>query len=236
MFAPLLDLLFPPACAACNAVLAEGERGPFCPTCSVSLEPLGERVCQRCGEPGLHPAGTCMRCVLEPPPFLRAFAPFAHTGALARAIHRFKYEDHPELAAPLGTLLTQSTAVLVESIRGRPVVPLPLHGVRFRRRGYDQAALLADEVARRLGQPASHQALLRARATQRQVGLTEAEREQNVEGAFVAAASHVRGGHFLLVDDVLTTGATARAATRALMEAGARSVFVLALARAFSES
>jgi len=149
---------------------------------------------------------------------------------VARAIHRFKYEDQPGLAGALGTALADF-ARRVGLGPGARLVPLPLHRARFRARRYDQAALLAAVVGRRLGAPVAWDGLLRIRPTLRQVGLTDAEREANVRGAFRAGRS-VQGRHLVLVDDVVTTGATARAAATALRDAGAADVRVLVVARA----
>jgi ComF family protein len=223
------SLLFPETCLGCRARVSRD--GDFCPDCAPLLEPLPATGCRRCAEPGRYPGDTCHRCAARPPPFDRAFAPFVHGGPLARAIHRFKYEDRPELARPLGLLLARQAAGFLSSAPAL-VVPLPLHRRRFLSRRYDQAGLLAAALAgasgRRLGWM-----LERARPTARQVGLPEAERERNVHGAFHASPA-VSGEGVLLVDDVLTTGATARAAARALREAGARRVEVLTLARAWS--
>src|SRR5215212_5787779 len=99
----LLDVLFPPACIACGKVLP-GEAF-FCEPCDAELERIPPMRCTRCSEPGDCPGAVCPRCRARPPSFARAFAPFAHQGAIARAIHRFKYEDHPELAPLLAALL-----------------------------------------------------------------------------------------------------------------------------------
>jgi ComF family protein len=154
-----------------------------------------------------------------------------HHGPIARAIHQFKYEDHPELAPLLAHLLALEAASF---LAGAPdlVCAIPLHRKRFHQRRFDQAQLLAGELARRTGRRCVPGALVRHRATERQVGLNESERDLNVAGAFRGQAS-VRGARLLLVDDVLTTGATARAAARALLGVGALEVQVLALARAW---
>jgi ComF family protein len=222
----LVDLFFPPSCAACGKPTQDGG-GPFCETCALGLCEVEEPRCARCGEPA---AALCSRCAQRPPPFARAFAPYVHEGPLARAIHRFKYEDHPELAAPLAEVLAGANGGLLNS--DVVLCAIPLHEARFRERKFDQAELLARALAKLSG-VAVASALTRTRATTRQVGLEDAAREANVAGAFRADPG-VSGKHLVLIDDVLTTGATARAAASALLEAGATRVDVLTVARAIS--
>lgn len=223
----LLDVVFPPACAACGAVIEQ--RQAFCERCSVEVSPLPEPGCGRCAEPGDFPGRLCPRCSHSPPPFERAWAPFSHEGAVAHAIHLFKYEDRPELAVPLARLLAEAAAPFASWADA--VCAIPLHRSRYRERKYDQAHLLASELARAAGLPCLSGALQRIRATRRQVGLDEASRELNLAGAFQGSGS-ASGRRLLLVDDVFTTGATARAAARAAMDAGALRVRILTLARA----
>ena len=230
MLQALLELLYPPACIACAKVMPV--RTAFCETCDLAVERLPPSRCRTCAEPGGFPGDTCPRCRALPPPFARAWAPFAHEGPVARAIHRFKYEDHPELAPALAELLASESRQFLSQAPG-PLVALPLHDRRFRERGYDQVQLLAGELARATGREAPVGLLTRARETRRQVGLSESERAHNMAGAFTADPA-VAGQDFLLVDDVLTTGATVRAAATALREAGATRVEILTLARAFS--
>ncbi len=225
----LLDILFPPACVGCGRVLPVNTS--FCEGCDAAVERIIDPRCRRCAEPGDFADATCPRCAARPPPFEAAFAPFAHEGPVARAIHRFKYEDHPELAAPLALLLASEAATFLAAAPGE-LCALPLHRLRLRSRKYDQAELLAGELARRTGR-VRIELLNRNRATERQVGLTEAARDANVRGAFVASPE-CAGRDLILVDDVFTTGATARAAAEALLQAGARSVRVLTLARAYT--
>lgn len=227
--AGLLDIFFPPSCVACGRVLAA--EAFFCAACDETVEHLTPDRCGVCAEPGVYAADQCPRCTARPPPFFRAFAPFAHEGAIARAIHQFKYEDHPELARPLAELSARESPSFLSAAPGI-VAAVPLHRGRLRQRRYDQAELLAGELARLTGRTRV-QALTRDRATQRQVGLSETDRDANVDGAFACTAP-VEGAEILLVDDVLTTGATARAAATALRRAGAREVWVFTVARAFS--
>jgi ComF family protein len=227
LLAEVLDVVFPPACAACDAVL--GARRFFCEGCEPLLLETGPVHCARCGEPGLFPAELCPRCRKQRPAFARAFAPYEHDGAIAKAVHRFKYEDRPELSGPLARLLEVESRAFLDAAPVH-VVPIPLHEGRYRARRYDQATLLAADLCRldrRL--VLCDEVLMRVRETQRQVGLSDEARVKNVAGAFEARRPPAK---VLLMDDVLTTGATADAAARALKRAGAARVEVLTLARA----
>jgi len=228
----LVDIVFPPACLACDAVLPGA--GFFCEACRGMVEETPAPRCARCGEPGRFDGGACPRCAARPPGFHAAFAPFEHAGAVARAIHRFKYEDHPELAKGLAHLVAMAARDEVDTALPGALVPVPLHTARFRERKFDQATLLAVELAKLLQRPLEDAWLTRVRATERQVGLSDAQREANVQGAFTATAN-AKGHDLVLVDDVFTTGATARAAAKALLDAGAAKVTVLTVARAFRE-
>lgn len=222
----VLPLLFPERCGACNAL---GE-SPFCTGCAQTLLPL-VAGCPVCGAPGddeLLPAlrpRRCLHCRERAPPFARATAPFLHGGALADAIHQLKYAGREDLARPLGLLFAGC-----DPPRADVVVALPLHKSRLRQRGFDQAQLLAREAARRYGLPLLP-LLERTRATRQQVGLDRPARELNLRGAFIASP-RARGLRVCLVDDVLTTGATAAAGARALLDRGALRVEVRTLARA----
>lgn len=224
----MLDVFFPPACVACDAVLPAP--GFFCEACAPLVIESAPSACARCAEPGPFGAGTCPRCLRRPPAFGRAWAAFAYEGAISRAVHRFKYEDHPELARPLGELLARRAQAFLAAAPGA-LLPLPLHAARYQERKYDQATLLAVAVARVSGRGLRDDVLDRVKPTTRQVDLSEAQREANVAGAF-AVRGEVQGERFVLLDDVLTTGATAREATRVLLGAGAAGVDVLTFARA----
>jgi ComF family protein len=221
-----LDLIFPPRCAACDEL---GE-SPFCGVCAETLVPL-PAGCPLCGVPqdetllpALRPR-RCPHCRTHPPRFAFATAPYLHGGALADAIHRLKYERREDLGRALG--------VLFEACPGPKsdvLVPIPLHPRRLRQRGYDQARLLADAAAERFGLPVAP-LLRRVRETGQQVGRDRVARDRSVRGAF-APSGTVVGLRICLVDDVLTTGATASAAAGALLDAGAARVEVRTLARA----
>lgn len=178
---------------------------------------------------------------MAPPPFERAVAYGLYQGRMRDAIHAFKYGRLHPAATGLGVLLAQAIAQLAEEAPSEMlVVPVPLHRSKRSQRGFNQARALAEQALRSLRQthPAwrlklAPAALLRLRATESQAGLSPHARRVNVRGAFrVADRGSVEGKHLLLVDDILTTGATARSAAQALLKAGAASVWVATLARA----
>jgi ComF family protein len=156
-----------------------------------------------------------------------------HQGPIARAIHQFKYEDHPELAPILAAVLAREARDFIDTAPGI-LCAIPLHRSRLRSRKYDQAQLLVQQLAYQTGRSAGD-CLRRIRNTRRQVGLSEAQREQNVAGCFEAGGEW-SGKSVLLLDDVFTTGATARAAASVLRAAGAVEIQVLAIARAFAQT
>jgi ComF family protein len=222
--AALLDLLYPPRCAACREGLDSSAEEPFCPTCRDAIDPVPPG-CARCGLPG--PAPVCGACLAAPPPFVACRAAGLLGGPLADAVHAFKYGARPALARPLGAWMSAG----IPWPAGVTVVAVPLGRRRRIARGYDQAALLARSAARERGLPFLAGAVRRVRETPPQVGRSRTERLANVRGAF-AAGPGVLGRDLVLVDDVVTTGATAAACAEALLVAGARSVSVAALARA----
>ena len=195
-----------------------------------------EYSCAACHTPFVssHPLdarGLCSLCRQGLPGYEGAYSFGFYDGPLRRLIHLFKFERVESLASPLGAYLARA---LPRDLSFDIVAPMPLHWFRRWRRGFNQSELLAGEVARRLGLPlASGRALRRLRHSAPQSGLSSAARRRNVAGLFdVADRRSIEGRRVLLVDDVLTTGATAQAAARALKRAGAAQVIVLTLARA----
>lgn len=224
----LLDILYPPRCVACRTLLPATESAspplPLCDTCEVTLTPI-DVACLRCGTPETE-ADSCPTCRADPPPWDSARAVWLYGAAVADLLHRFKYEQRPELAKPLGATIAALDLPDVDL-----VVPAPLHATRRRERTWDQALYLARVVAAARHWPLRRDLLVRTRATGTQVGRSRDERGRNVAGAFACTAA-VAGLRVLVVDDVVTTGATAAACARALRSAGAREVHVASVARA----
>jgi len=231
-----LDLVFPALCPVCATVLGAGRRDPLCGACWSTIERVAVPVCDHCGLPfhvldaahaGVR-AGRCGECAAAPPAFDWARAGGVYAGPLREAIQRLKFARKPALARPLGDLVLEQWAAWVPVVDA--VIPMPLARARERERGFNQAALLAERVARGLGARVESRWLARARDTAPQTDLDAAERRANVRGAFLASGA-VAHRDLALVDDVLTTGATASECARVLRDAGARSVGVLTVAR-----
>ena len=200
----------------------------------------------RCGDllekpAGFSPQALCRACRLAPPPFVRAVAYGLYDGRMKEAIHALKYDRLLAASHGLGGMLADAIAQLAgEAPPAMLVVPVPLHKTTYAERGFNQARMLAAEAlaALRGSHPEwkltlASSTLMRLRATESQAGLSPHQRRLNVRGAFtVSDAAAVTMKHVLLIDDILTTGATARAAAQALAQAGAASVWVATLARA----
>jgi ComF family protein len=252
---PLIGVVIAPDCAACGQPLDRPTSGPVCRDCWNSIHRFTPPVCRTCGDPlppELPPAGPaderssppsqCHGCRRTPPLIVAARAVGPYEGRLRDIIHAFKYDKRRTLARPLSALMREAGRHVLEGADA--AVPVPLHWTRRRRRGFNQAALLAS----RLGLPLCH-ALRRSRRTRAQAGLPAGERHLNVSRAFALAwrsrwprlrpfGSRVPrtmdGLVVVLVDDVSTTGATADACARVLLDSGAREVRVLTVARVAS--
>jgi len=232
----ILHWVFPVDCAACGHPAADRRLPFFCRACWESITPIEGPACPQCGQPfdspialAYSPGHRCRACREKPPRFDRALSPYRYEGVLEQAIHLFKYRRKDALAAPLADLM------LAWVDRLPPVdlvMPVPLHPSRLRTREFNQSLLLADRIARRLGLPLSFEHLERIRETKSQTALDRAGRARNVRRAFaVRNPDSLKDIRVLLVDDVLTTGATVNDCARALRRAGVASVTVLTLAR-----
>lgn len=201
----------------------------LCHGCRSDLPP-NRSACRLCAQPlPTDRENICGSCLRHPPPF-RAFAPFLYAPPLDRLIIELKFGDRLYLGRTLGALLAEA-AVQRAPEMPQLLVPVPLHPARLRERGYNQAMELARPLRRQLGIPIVD-AVERIRATPGQAGLSARERRRNVRGSFkVKDAGVAKGKRVAIVDDVLTTGATAAEMARCLTRAGAASIIVWTLAR-----
>lgn len=236
LFSSLLDLIFPPLCHACKAFIANGENVHLCPACRSDFATIHSPLCTVCGTPFLTQDGTdhpCGNCLSHPPPFDAARAAFLFHGTVRDLIHRYKYDRHIQLRRPLGLLLAGTLAPVVAEWEADLLLPVPLHRRRLRRRGFNQAALLVELLAKEWCLPLERHLLQRVRWTEPQVNLPAPARPANVKGAFaLKEGTEVKGKRIILVDDVFTTGSTLAECARVLKRAGATAVFAVTLARA----
>lgn len=201
----------------------------LCPACAADLPYLPQATCRRCARPGV--VGLCGACLKAPPAFMRTEAAFEYAFPLDVLVQELKYGGVLAIAAWLGDRLAERVASRAEAEHPDLLLPMPLHPRRLRERGFNQAALIAARVGRRLGLPHRPRAAQRVRDTPSQVGLDEAQRRRNLRAAFVCDAM-LRGRRVALIDDVLTTGASLDQLARAALAAGAHSVEAWVVARA----
>ena len=226
------QIVFPPACLSCGLGLTDSEC-ELCDECRSRLIDEPFATCRRCAStigPNLPPADDCSRCRNEPFGFDRAFRLGPYEGFRREVIIKLKHAEMEGLTETVGEAWTAARSRDLRDFGIGAVVPTPLHWRRHWSRGYNQSLVLAEAWAKCLSVPCRPRWLRRTKPTERQAVLSPTARFDNVHGAFEAANDRqIRGATILLVDDVLTTGATASEATRTLKKAGAKSVIVAVL-------
>jgi ComF family protein len=226
-----LDLLLPPRCPACREIVDNA--GRFCLKCWTGLTFLTDPVCAGCGAPfeiDRGPNARCGACLEAPPRYAAARAALAYDGSARTVLLGFKHGDRQHLVEIMAPQLVRAGRDWFgpDSV----LVPVPLHRWRLWKRGFNQAALLAHAVSRRTGSPLVVDALVRVKPTRSSQGMGRRARADNVRGAFrVARPAAIKAKEIILIDDVLTTGATVEACTRMLLRGGAKQVRVLTWAR-----
>jgi len=237
----LLDALLPPQCLACGELVAEP--GALCADCWIKLRFIAAPLCRICGWPfevdpaaGLTEGGAaetvCGACLREPPVFDKARAALVYDEASRGLILGFKHADRTHAAPSFARWMSTAAGPLLADVD--LIAPVPLHWSRLIARRYNQAALLSNALGRMSGKPSIPDLLHRRRRTPSQGGLGRAGRFRNVAGAFAVngrRGSIIAGHHVLIVDDVMTTGATIDACAKVLRRAGAAKVSALTLAR-----
>jgi len=230
-----LDLVLPPTCIGCGAIVRDA--GGLCGTCWGGLAFIERPYCERLGIPiAYEPFGGAPRlspdALDHPPAFDRARAAVKFGGVAQDLVHGLKYGDRLDLARPMARLMQRAGSDLLGD--ADMLLPVPLHAYRLWRRRFNQAAVLAHRLSAATARPCRTDLLHRIRATASQVSLSRLDRRANVAGAFAvppALRAQVHGRKILLVDDVLTTGATLDACARTLRRAGAAQVDALTFAR-----
>ncbi|MEJ2624519.1 MAG: ComF family protein [Pseudolabrys sp.] len=228
-----LDAALPPLCPSCREPVGAGQG--LCAGCWSKLSFIEPPFCARLGIPFTYdpgPAFLSMEAIASPPAYDRARAAVRYDDIARALVHGFKYGDRLDLAPMMGRWMARAGHELIDGADG--LVPVPLHWRRLWARRFNQSAALSGTIAGLSGVPVLHGALSRTRATAQQVGLSKDQRAHNVQGAFKvlpARKADVKGRRLILVDDVLTSGATVDTCAKALLRAGAAHVDVLVFAR-----
>jgi len=227
-----VDIVVPPRCLSCRKQLADD--GGLCISCWRELRHIEEPVCEVMGTPFAFDQGegaVSAAGLANPPPWRRARAAVAFDDHSQPLVHGLKYHDRPEAGLVMARMMARAGRKLLRECDF--VAPVPLHRMKLWRRRFNQSGFLGLKLAQQFGRPCEVSILVRVKATRPQVGLQHTERQKNVRGAFRIAAGQaavVRDKKIVLVDDVMTTGATAAACAEALLKAGAAEVSVLVFA------
>lgn len=250
--------VFPSECRLCGAPLANLSRLPVCDLCLQKIIPIPSPCCDICGDSLPAPAQLrpplaekvgeplCAECGRERPLFARAASYGAYAHELRELIHLLKYHQVRSASGALGRMMAQAAHPLLAGFESHSIVavPVPLHATKFRERGFNQSELIARSALKGLSCLAGDRKLaldttllLRRRVTESQVGMTRDQRRKNIRGAFtVAARERISGREVLLLDDVMTTGATVSECTRVLRAAGAKTIVAVTVARSLKSS
>ena len=238
IFDGLLNLVYPDTCLACSDPIVRQQDRGVCSDCWIKISQLAIRppVCVSCGLPlqTQEPSSTlvCGECTVIPPAYSGARSFGYYMAELRALVQCLKFAGKKNLVGLLSPLLAVTFSESWEREEFDFIVPVPLHPRRMRQRGFNQAGLLAGALAAHMAIPYSGRELIRLRHTQPQVGLSHARRQENVHKAFQCTAKNrIAGKRVLLVDDVMTTGATVASATQALLEGDALRVSVITIAR-----
>ncbi len=229
----ILEVGLPQLCPSCRDPVGDG--AGLCAACWAKLSPIERPFCEKLGIPFTYDPGPgiySMQAMADPPAYARARAAVRYDEIAGTMVHALKYGDRLDLAPVMARWMARAGGELLSD--AELIVPVPLHWRRMWSRRFNQSATLAKLLAKPHGLPVSVTALKRVRATPQQVGLSKSERAANVQGAFrvdAAGRAEIAGRHILLVDDVLTSGATVDTCARALLRGGARQVDVLTFAR-----
>lgn len=227
----LFKLFFPPACALCRKTLPAGWEEVWCPSCLAAVPGLPDAHCRLCLQPFAGESAfshLCGRCQRTLPAFSSVYTAGLYDGSLKSAVQQFKFQQRVSLDRSLAILLNRA---LPESFDCDLIIPVPLHPATWSERCYNQAQLLAVELGRIRKLPVAKRLLSKTRQTLPQHNLSARQREQNLRGAFSVTRT-IEHRQVLLVDDVMTTGATVAACSQVLLDGGADKVAVVTVARA----
>lgn len=220
----ILDLLYPPRCPICDKVILPKDN--ICPACRKKIHTTAEPVCMKCGKPLSNERKEyCFNCGKRNYNFTQGKALWIYEKEVKMSVYRFKYQNKREYGKVYASEIVKRYGGWIENKKIQAIIPIPLHRNRKRKRGYNQAEVLAKEIGRILDLPVDTKLLIRVRDTKPQKMLDDAERKNNLKKAFKITENIVQLNHILLIDDIYTTGSTLDAAASALKAAGVRHVY-----------
>ncbi len=230
-----LDALFPPGlyCISCGSLITPDRSYSLCDSCIRKLHWITDRTCEKCGKalPETYHGRVCYNCMMHSHDFDRGFSCLTYGMYERELVFGLKYHGKGYLGRIFGDMMYDR--IVLENLMTDVIIPVPVHRSREKQRGYNQAAVMAKRLAERSGIPADSMSLVRVRQTQKLRGLDPVERESVLQDAFFVPEhrrDRIKGRNVLLIDDIMTTGATADACSRTLHEAGASKVYFLSLA------
>lgn len=226
----LLDLLFPRECPVCgNIVIPKGK--DICDLCKNEFVQIQSPYCLKCGKP-LSDDGIeyCIGCREKSHDFDEGRAAFLYNDAMRKSIYRFKYNNKSEYARYYGLAISEILGNKIKSYNADALIPVPMYKRKERKRGYNQAYLIAKEISRQIDVPVKADVVIRKRSTKIMRSLGAKEREKNIKKAFKLRKDSVKLNNVVIVDDIYTTGATADAVAASLKAGGVKKVYIIALA------
>lgn len=230
----LLDLIYPPRlnCIVCNKCLHTNDKYGICSSCMGEISFIGEQSCQKCSKPMFNQGGVvlCCDCKQNQYFFKKSLSVVEYKGLIQDLIYRFKYYDTTYLSRSMALMMAE--VIKRENIYADAIIPVPLHPRRRKERGYNQSLLLAKYIGRETKISHKSNNLIRVKYTRVMHNLSRRERQDNLTDAFeLRDRDFIYGKDLLLIDDIFTSGATANACSRVLIEGGAKSVIVVTFAR-----
>ena len=229
MFEKIIDIVFPPRCAVCDAVIPPGHKG-ICQDCRVKISYVTDPRCLKCGkEIEDETEEYCDDCSRVKRSYEAGFPLFNYVPPLSDAITRLKYHGRQEYAAYYGSEIAANFGQIFKRLSVECLVPVPLHSKRLKKRGYNQAALIAKAISKETGIPVNERLLIRSKNTAPQKELNDVDREKNLSMAFAVGKEEIPN-IVMLVDDIYTTGATIEGCTKVLLAAGVKKVYYTSVA------
>jgi ComF family protein len=228
----VINGLYPPACPICGkpAPYVAGVRTRVCPSCQLKLSFIKDPVCLKCGKELKDDENEyCYDCKKREHAYTQGAAVFAYNDGIKQSIYRFKYKNRREYATFYAEEIYKSKKHLIRTWNPDVIIPVPLHRLKLRKRGYNQAQLIAEELGKLLKIPVDHTYLIRKNNTKPLKELSDTDRMKNLQNAFQIVKNGVDYRKIMLIDDIYTTGSTVDECARMLFEAGAQKVYFICL-------